>query len=148
MLKPKQKKFVESYLKSGNATAAAIDAGYSAKSARSWGSRLLAMPDVQEYRRELEQKLFEEMGISKAWIGRRLVEVVDRCMQATPHMSWNDETRQKEPDGFWQFEAANAIKAMHELYIQLDFAQGSEETQEQRDSFEDWLARQDGVSGL
>jgi len=148
MLNPKQKKFVQEYLKSGNATEAAINAGYSKKSARSWASRLLSMPEIQDYRRELETKLFNEMGISQAWIGRRLVEIVERSTQAVPHMSWNGETRQKEPDGLWMYDAANAVKALHELYVQLGFAQGAEETKEQRETFEDWLARQQSGSRL
>ncbi len=148
MLNPKQKKFVEIYLRDGNATDAAIQAGYSPKSARSWGSRLLALPEVQEYRRELEQKLFDEMGISKAWIGRRLVEIVERNRPGQPHLSWNDQTRQKEPDGFWLADDTTAIKALHELFVQLGFAQGGEETKEQRESFEDWLAKQEGNSRL
>ena len=148
MLNPKQKRFVENYLRSGNATEAAVDAGYSARSARSWGSRLLQMPEVQAYRRELEQKLFDQMGISKAWIGRRLVEIVERSTQAVPHLTWNAVTRQKEPDGFWMNDDATAIKALHELYVQLGFAKGDEETPEQRQSFEEWLAEQNGGGKL
>ena len=148
MLNPKQKKFVQEYLKSGNATEAAVNAGYSSKSARSWASRLLSMPEIQDYRRELETKLFNEMGISQAWIGRRLVEIVERSTQAVPHMSWNGETRQKEPDGMWMYDAANAVKALHELYVQLGFAQGAEETKEQRETFEDWLAAQNAGGRL
>jgi len=75
---PRQKKFVQEYLQSGDATDAAIAAGYSAKSAASTASKTLKMPGVIEYRRELEKKLFDEMGISKAWIGRRLGGSVGR----------------------------------------------------------------------
>ena len=148
MLNPKQKRFVENYLRCGNATEAAVMAGYSAKSARSWASRMLSMPEVQEYRRELEQKLFDEMGISKAWIGRRLVEIIERASRPVEHLSWNSVTRKKEPDGLWISDDATAIKALHELYVQLGFAKGDEETPEQRKSFEDWLAEQNGGSGL
>ncbi len=148
MLNPKQKRFVEEYLRTGNATEAAMTAGYAAKSARSQGSKLLSMPEVQAYRRELEQKMFDELGISQAWIGRRLVEIVERCMQKTPVLEWNSATRQKEPSGEWQFDQAGATKALHELFVQLGFAQGQEETKEQRQSFEDWLAEQGGSSKL
>ena len=147
-LNPKQKKFVEEYLTIGNGKAAAVAAGYSPKSAESQASRLLAMPEVQAYRRELEQKMFDELGITQAWIGRRLVEIVDRCMQKTPVLEWNSATRQKEPSGEWQFDQAGATKALHELFVQLGFAQGQEETKEQRQSFEDWLAEQGGSSKL
>lgn len=142
MLNPKQKKFVEEYLRIGSGKDAAVAAGYSPKSAESQASRLLAMPEVQEYRRELEQKLFDELGITQAWIGRRLVEIVDRCMQKTPVLEWNSATRQKEPSGEWQFDQAGATKALHELFVQLGFAKGEEETKEQRQSFEDWLSMQ------
>jgi len=147
-LNMRQKIFVQEYLKHGIAKEAAIAAGYSAKSADQQASRLLSMPAVQEYRRELEQKLFDELGISKAWIGRRLVEIVERSTQGVPHLSWNAETRRKEPDGMWVNDDATAIKALHELYVQLGFSQGEEETREQRTSFEDWLAEQNRQSGL
>ncbi len=146
-LNPKQKKFVEEYLTIGNGKAAAVAAGYSPKSAESQASRLLSMPEVQAYRRDLEQKMFDELGITQAWIGRRLVEIVDRCMQKTPVLEWNSATRQKEPNGEWQFDQNGATRALHELFVQLGFAQGQEETKEQRQSFEDWLAEQ-GESGL
>ena len=127
---PRQKKFVQEYLRSGDATDAAIAAGYSAKSAASTASKTLKMPGVIEYRRELEKKLFDEMGISKAWIGRRLVEIVERCTQKTPVLEWNPETRQKEPNGFWEFDANGAIRALHELAEHMDFAEGEQSAAE------------------
>lgn len=141
---PQQKKFVQEYLKTGNATEAAITAGYSAKSAASRASKLLGMPGVQEYRRELEKKLFDELGISKAWIGRRLAEIVDRCMQAVPVLEWDHETRQKEPTGTWEFDANGAIRALAELSRHVDFA---EDEQTAAETIEDWLKKQGG-SGL
>lgn len=118
-LTPRQKRFVEEYLRNGNGTAAAIAAGYSEKTAAGQASRLLKEPAVQEYRMELEKKLFDEMGISDAWIGRRLAEIAERCMQGQPHMSWNPETRQKEPDGLWVFDPGGATKALHELGVHV-----------------------------
>lgn len=138
---PQQKRFVQEYLKSGNATAAAIAAGYSARSAASRASKLLETQGVIEYRRKLEKKLFDEMGISKEWIGRRLVEIVERCTQKTPVLEWNPETRQKEPNGFWEFDANGAIRALHELAEHMDFAESEQSAAE---SIEDWLARQEG----
>lgn len=147
-LNPRQRRFVEEYLRCGIGKEAAISAGYSPKSAEQQASRLLTMPEVQTYRRELEQKLFDDMGITPAWIGRRLVDIVDRCTQAVPHLSWNSETRKKEPDGFYVADDATAIKALHELFVQLGYAKGEPETQEQRLSFEEWLAKQGKESGL
>lgn len=114
-LTPRQKKFVEEYLESGNGTDAAIKAGYSQKTAAGQASRLLKDPTVRAYRIQLERQQYEEMGISEAWVGKRLAEVAERCMQGQPHLSWNPETRQKEPDGMWVFDPNGATKALHAI---------------------------------
>ena len=98
-------------------------------------------------RRESEQRLFDAMGVSSAWIGRRLVEIVDRCMQATPHLTRNPETKQREPDGIWEFDPAGAMRALHELDEHLR-ALREEETEDGTLSLEEWLARQEGASAL
>lgn len=54
MLSLKQQKFCEYYVQSGNATEAAIKAGYSGKSARSQGAENLTKPDIQKYISELK----------------------------------------------------------------------------------------------
>ena len=54
MLSPKQKKFVQAYM--GNATEAAKIAGYSEKTARSIGQRLLTKDDIQKAIEQREQK--------------------------------------------------------------------------------------------
>ena len=46
---PKQQKFCDEYLISGNATQAAIKAGYSSKTAKSIGQRLLTYVDLKQY---------------------------------------------------------------------------------------------------
>lgn len=138
---PRQKKFVQEYLRSGDATDAAIAAGYSARSAASRASKLLETQGVIEYRRKLEKKLFDEMGISKEWIGRRLVEVVESCMEKVPSYRWNPETRKDERCGEKLLDANGAIRALHELTEHMDFAEGGQSAAE---SIEDWLARQEG----
>ncbi len=146
-LNPRQRRFVEEYLLCGDAAEAAEAAGYSPAGAAVQGEKLLKNPAVQRYRRELEQKLFDQMGVSPAWIGRRLVEIVDRCMQATPHFSRNPDTKQREPDGTWEFDPAGAMRALHELDEHL---RGLREDGEQETvrSFEDWLAEQQEKSRL
>lgn len=56
MLTTKQKKFCEEYLISGNATDAAIKAGYSAKTANRIGSENLSKLDIKNY---IDEKLKE-----------------------------------------------------------------------------------------
>ena len=114
-LTARQKRFVEEYLACGDGPEAAIAAGYSPVTAEERARELLRDPAVQRCRRESEQRLFDAMGVSSAWIGRRLVEIVDRCMQATPHLTRNPETKQREPDGIWEFDPAGAMRALHEL---------------------------------
>ena len=46
---PRQQKFCDEYLISGNATDAAIKAGYSRKTAKQTGSENLAKPDLRAY---------------------------------------------------------------------------------------------------
>ena len=48
-LNQRQKKFCDEYLISGNATDAAIKAGYSPKTAKSIGQRLLTFVDLKQY---------------------------------------------------------------------------------------------------
>lgn len=56
-LTPKQKLFCQEYLKDFNATQAAIRAGYSKKTARSQGQRLLTNVDVQTYIADVNKKI-------------------------------------------------------------------------------------------
>lgn len=127
-LTPRQRKFVEEYLKTGNGTEAAISAGYSRKTAASQASRLLTDKAVQAYRIQLEREQFAAMGISEAWVGKRLAEIAERCMQGHPHLSWNPVTRRKEPDGLWVFDPAGATKALHELGVHIGMFKQPEKT--------------------
>lgn len=57
MLNARQKAFCEYYVASGNATESAKKAGYSEKTAKSIGQRLLTFVDVQTYIEELNQNV-------------------------------------------------------------------------------------------
>lgn len=56
----KQKRFADEYIISANATAAAIRAGYSKKTARSIGQENLTKPDIKAYIDERLEKLESE----------------------------------------------------------------------------------------
>lgn len=56
----KQRKFAEFYAKNPNATDAAKLAGYSEKTARSQGQRLLTNVDIKNYIKELQDKAANE----------------------------------------------------------------------------------------
>ncbi len=148
-LTERQRRFLEEYLACGDAAEAAVSAGYSPATAEAQGRRMLRDPRLQRARREMEQRLFDALGVSSAWIGRRLVEIVDRCMQATPHLSRNPETRQREPDGCWEFDPTGAMRALHELdeHMRALREEGAEED-EGPFVFEDWLSAQGGGGKL
>lgn len=65
-LKPRYQKFVNSYNKTGNITQAALDAGYSKKSAHSQGSRLLKNVKVQSELKKIQTKATEKAQLSAA----------------------------------------------------------------------------------
>lgn len=71
----RQIKFVEEYIKSLNATDAAIKAGYSEKTARSQGSRLLTNVDIQEAIQKAKIERQERANIDADYVLKRLVEI-------------------------------------------------------------------------
>ena len=71
-LTEKQKKFCDEYIKLGNATQAAINAGYSKRTARSQGQRLLTNVDIKNYIDERMEQLASERIMSAQEILERL----------------------------------------------------------------------------
>ena len=67
----KREKFCIEYAASGNATQSAIAAGYSPKTARSQGQRLLTFVDVQERIKEISRGMGKEIAdvetVRKFW---------------------------------------------------------------------------------
>lgn len=63
-LTAKQEMFCREYIKDYNATRAAKDAGYSEKTARSQGQRLLTKADVQKFLSTLQKPKLEQLDIS------------------------------------------------------------------------------------
>lgn len=67
-LTPKQQRFVEEYLIDLNATQAAIRAGYSAKTAKQQGGRLLTNVDVSEAVAAAQTERSEKTGVTVDWV--------------------------------------------------------------------------------
>lgn len=72
----KQKKFADEYIISGNATQAAINAGYSEKTARKIGSENLTKPDIKSYIDERMKKLEEEAIADQAEVLKFLTRIM------------------------------------------------------------------------
>lgn len=127
-LKPKQIRFCEYYVAlGGNATKAAIAAGYSEKSARQQGSRLLTNVDIVAYTRVLQKLLIKSSGLSKESLLLDLVEIKSRCLQQQPAMEWNYDTHQYEETGEFVFNANGAIKAINQIEKMCKFSEQEEE---------------------
>lgn len=98
----RQIKFVEEYIKSLNATDAAIKAGYSEKTARSQGSRLLTNVDIQEAIQKAKIERQERANIDADYVLKRLVEIdqmdvldiMDDQMKIKPVNEWPKVWRQ------------------------------------------------------
>lgn len=69
-LTTKQKKFCDEYVKSGNATQAAIKAGYSPKTAKVIGNENLTKPYIKDY---IDERL-EELSNSKIATAEEILE--------------------------------------------------------------------------
>ena len=119
-LTPKQACFVGEYLIDLNATQAAIRAGYSERSAKQLGSRLLTNADVQTAVAKDQAEKAEKLGLSQEWVLRRLVQVVERCLQAEAVVDRKGEpviieTPEGEMGATYTFQAAGAIRALELL---------------------------------
>ena len=74
-LSPKQERFAREYLLDLNATQAAIRAGYSPKTARSQGQRLLTNVDVQEFVRAAKTERADKVSVTAADVLKGVIEV-------------------------------------------------------------------------
>lgn len=76
-LTPRQQRFVQEYLLDLNATQAAIRAGYSRKTAKAIGSRLLTNVDVAQAVADAQAKRAERLELTAASITKQLMSIVD-----------------------------------------------------------------------
>lgn len=90
MLKGKRKRFADEYLVDLNATQAAIRAGYSEKTAKSQGQRLLTFVDVAEYIAARQKKIADKLEVT-----------VERIVSEYARLAFSDTSRVMEwgPDG-------------------------------------------------
>lgn len=73
-------RFATAYLKAGSVAPAAAEVGISNET----GHKMLTVPAVRETIDEGLSEAAKAAGISKEWVLKKLVEVVERCMQAKP----------------------------------------------------------------
>ena len=109
-LNDKQRRFVDEYLVDLNATQAAIRAGYSERTAYSQGHDLLKKPEIAAAVQESQSKRAERTELSADWVVTRLVENVDRAMQAVAV-----KDREGHETGEYQYEGSVANRALELL---------------------------------
>ena len=116
---PKQEAFVREYLIDLNATQAAIRAGYSAKTAKQQGQRLLTNVDIQNAVSVAQGKRAERTGITADYVLQGIQEIAERCLQRSPVMVGRGEDRAQavDEDGnhIWEFDATGGNKAFELL---------------------------------
>ena len=109
-LTPRQARFVEEYVKSGNATKAVTKAGYTQtpESAKVTGSRLLANVNV---RVEVAEALrAQNLGM------HRIAKVLDRALEAESKMIIGPGMTETQPDHGTQLKAADMLAKLADAY--------------------------------
>lgn len=132
-LTAKQLRFCEEFVIDFNATAAAIRAGYSKKSAEQIGFQTLRNLQVQKKVSELSAAASERAGLSADWVRERLMEIVERCMMGAvktdrkgapvviPYQQkqFEDSMVKKAEESnwalVWEFDASGANRALELL---------------------------------
>jgi len=76
----KQRAFVEEYLIDFNASQAALRAGYSPRTARSQGQRLLTNVDIRDALEDAQKVRTKRTCVTQDYVVYMLVEVVETCM--------------------------------------------------------------------
>ena len=77
----KHLRFIDEYLIDQNATRAAVAAGYSEKTARSQGSRLLTNADIQQAIQVRQTEISTELNITARDKRRKLWEIAQFCSE-------------------------------------------------------------------
>lgn len=111
-LTPKQRRFVDEYLVDLNATQAAIRAGYSLKTAKQIGSRLLTNVDIAAGVAAKQAVRAEATELSEQWVIDRLRENVERSMVAVPVMAFDHDKKQMVETGEYTYQGNVANKAL------------------------------------
>lgn len=101
----KQTLFVREYLIDLNATAAAVRAGYSKKTARQHAARLMTNVYIAGEIQKATQARLQRLEITADYVLRTVVSTIERCQQAEQVMFQGSPV-----PGMYKFDAANVLK--------------------------------------
>ena len=88
-LSPMQKKFVREYTREGNATKAAVKAGYSEESAKSHVYEMLRKPQIQAEIEKTEKKIQEKFDLKEEEIIKALMQIA--FFDPMEVLEWDDD---------------------------------------------------------
>ena len=83
---------------------------------------------MQEEKPIEKPKRRRRRAIKPEQVQQRLLEIADRCMEAEPKKVYNKSTKQWEEVGTFEFDAANAIRALTEIGKYLGISEKGEES--------------------
>lgn len=114
-LTAKQQAFAEHYVKNGNATAAAIYAGYSEKTAGTVGPLLSKHPAIEAFINEAKKSAAERLGITQQWLLDSFRKNYERCAEMVPVLVNGKQKYVKNAEGvevavFAQYDPKAAAK--------------------------------------
>lgn len=115
----KMERFCEEYINDYNAMRAALRAGYSSKTARSYGYQLLKNKKVIARICELQEEYIKKhLFDDKNRVIKELWEMYEKAMQAKPVTVWDKELKDYVETGEYQFDDKIAMKCL-EFIIRL-----------------------------
>ncbi len=110
-LTPKQRKFVNAMIAGKSPTDSAVAAGYKRTGAKMAAHRMLQNVTVVTLCRakveEVTKEVVRKAGVDRAWVVQRLVENVDRAMQAEPVLD-----KEGNETGEYRYEGSVANRAL------------------------------------
>lgn len=118
---PKQELFCKEFIVDINATQAAIRSGYSEKTAKQIGSKLLTKHDLRTRIAELMDERSKRTLVDADFVVRTLIEVQARCLQKIPVMVFDPVDKvmvQKKDDedrDVWMFDSNGANRSLELL---------------------------------
>lgn len=113
-LTDKQELFAREFIKDLNATQAAIRAGYSERSSRNQGARMMANDDILQRIAELKSDRSERTQIDADYVLRQAVKLHERCMQEVEPIAdrRGEEIKDEQGKTIFGFDAKGAVAAL------------------------------------
>ena len=132
--------FADGMIEHGNRTRAAKDAGYSERSARNAGYRLMKNEDIKAYLAQINEISTANSGVTHEYVLGTLKEMVERCMQKAKVLDKKgDQVYIEAADGklvpAYTFNSAGAAKGLELLGKHLGTFEKDAAKEDERPAF-------------